>query len=84
MSAEFGEITLTKADLEAALKVLESGCTGQVTIVFSDVQAFGGARNLSDGFAIAPRAVHCLYGCKNAADIMAAMSSRKGIVREAC
>ena len=85
MPEQFGEITLSKADLEEALQVLEKGCTGTVSIVFADSKMIGVQKDAaSEGFAIAPKSTVCLYGCKDKNDIQAAINSQKGVVREKC
>ncbi|MEQ8404543.1 MAG: hypothetical protein RKE49_05550 [Oceanicaulis sp.] len=82
MRAKFGEVTLTRAELEQAQKVLENGCSGEITFVFGDSRFVG--LEVSEGFAIEPKAIHCMYGCKNPTDIMAAVQRQYGIVSESC
>jgi hypothetical protein len=84
MAQNFGQITLTKKDLETANEILEKGCSGEVTFVFSEaVKSTSQAETLtSEGFTIEPKVVHCLYGCKPTTAIREAMLTQKGVLSE--
>jgi hypothetical protein len=82
MPTKLGEVTLSRKELEEALKILNEGCTEQVTVVFGEARLIGA--QVSDGFAIEPKAIHCLYGCKDEKAILAALDSRKGIASDPC
>lgn len=85
MSVSFGEVTLTKEELQQAMQILEHGCSGALTIVFTDKRLAGiEALDVSQPFAIEPKSVHCMYGCKKQKDIVAAITGQKGLVTESC
>ncbi|MGB6229506.1 MAG: hypothetical protein WBF53_05205 [Litorimonas sp.] len=84
MNTDFKEITLSKSDLEAALQVLDSGCDGEVTLVFGRGRLAGPQieKTLSQSaFVIEPASLRCMYGCKNELDVHNAILSGKGVIK---
>lgn len=85
MEQKFSEITLTLKDLKEAEQILKQGCTGQVSLVITENRVVGAkSPEASEGFAIEPKVVHCMYGCKNGADIKKAIEQQKGVVTSKC
>jgi len=82
---KFSEVTLTLKDLKEAEQILKQGCTGQVTLVIAESRVVGAkSPEVSEGFSIEPKVVHCMYGCKKDDDIKKAIQQQKGVVTSKC